>query len=249
MGTLKHILSCCPLRAALMTKRHNNVAKIIVQAIEANNRKNLIKSTSGQFIHWNQEIRLPDGIADPRHAPEMLKDEVMRRKPDVWFYTIKRDGQESELKLNLVEVTIPWGDVVINEEKFDKNESGDYKLKPFKIGDVSRNNLSEARNRKEEKYVEIVKEANGWLNRNKEDISIKYKVTKISVDCHYIIISNLGMVSKATETDMCRLLKGEEKDKPRYARMWLKRMVNQVLRDPLNVTLTPERISQRLIML
>jgi hypothetical protein len=29
---------------------------------------------------------------------------------------------------------------------------------------------------------------------------------------------------------MCRLLKGEEKDKPRYARMWLKRMVNQVLR-------------------
>jgi hypothetical protein len=75
-----------------------------------------------------------------------------------------------------------------------------------------------------------VVEANDWLSRNKEDIGIKYKATKISVDCHYIIISNLGMVSKATETDMCRLLKGEENDKPRYARMWLKRMVNQVLR-------------------
>jgi hypothetical protein len=108
-GTLKHMISCCSLRAPLMTKRHNNVAKIIAQAIEANNRKNIIKSTTGQFIHWNQEIRLPDNILDPRHAPEALKDEVMRRKPDIWFYTIKREGQESELKLNLVEVTIPWG--------------------------------------------------------------------------------------------------------------------------------------------
>jgi hypothetical protein len=92
-----------------MTKRHNNVAKIIVQAIEANNRENIVKSTSGQFIHWNQEIRLPDNILDPRHAPDALKDEVMRRKPDIWFYTIKKEGQESEFKLNLVEVTIPWG--------------------------------------------------------------------------------------------------------------------------------------------
>jgi hypothetical protein len=106
---LKHILSCCSMRAPLMTKRHNNVAKIIVQAIEANNRKNIVKSTSGQFIHWNQEIRLPDKILDPRHPPDALKAEVMRRKPDICFYTIKREGQECELKLNLVEVTIPWG--------------------------------------------------------------------------------------------------------------------------------------------
>jgi hypothetical protein len=229
-GTLKHILSCCPFRAPLMTKRQNNVAKIVVQAIEANNRKNIVKSTTGQFIHWNQEIRLPDGIADPRHPPESLKEEVMRRKPDVWFYTIKKNGQECELNLNLVEVTIPWGDVNINEEKFDKNENGDYKLRPFKIGDVSMNSLTEARNRKENKYVDIVKEASSWLNRNKEEIGIKYKATRITVECHYIIISNLGMVPKTTETDLCRLLKGEEKDKPRYARMWLKRMVNQVLR-------------------
>jgi hypothetical protein len=92
-----------------MTKRHNNVAKIVAQAIEANNRKNIIKSTTGQFIHWNQEIRLSDNILDPRHAPDALKDEVMRRKPDLWFYTIKKEGQISELILNLVEVTIPWG--------------------------------------------------------------------------------------------------------------------------------------------
>jgi hypothetical protein len=74
---------------------------------------------------------------DPRHAPEALKDEVMRRKPDIWFYTIKRGGQECELKLNLVEVTIPWGDVEINTEKFEKGGNHQYQLKPFKIGDVS----------------------------------------------------------------------------------------------------------------
>jgi hypothetical protein len=33
----------------------------------------------------------------------------MRRKPDIWYYTVKREGQVGELKLNLVEVTIPWG--------------------------------------------------------------------------------------------------------------------------------------------
>jgi Zn-dependent peptidase ImmA (M78 family) len=103
-------------------------------------------------------------------------------------------------------------------------------LKPFKIGDVSNNTLSEARRKKEEKYEGIVQEAKSWLERNKEEIAIKYKASKIMVDCHYIIISNLGMVPKSTETDLCRLLKDEGKDTARYARMWLKRMVNQVLR-------------------
>jgi hypothetical protein len=107
VGTLKHMISCCPLRAALMTKRHNNVARIIAQAIEANNRKNIIKSTTGQFIHWNQEIRLPDNIKDPRVMPDALKEEVMRRKPDLWYYTIRRNGSASELKLHLIEVTVP----------------------------------------------------------------------------------------------------------------------------------------------
>jgi hypothetical protein len=41
------MLSCCPLRAALMPKRHNNVARIVAQTIEANNRKEIIKSTTG----------------------------------------------------------------------------------------------------------------------------------------------------------------------------------------------------------
>jgi hypothetical protein len=49
--SMKHIISCCSHRASLMTKRHNNVGRILVQAIGANNRKKLVKSTIGQFIH------------------------------------------------------------------------------------------------------------------------------------------------------------------------------------------------------
>jgi hypothetical protein len=47
IGSMKHLINSCPYRASLMTKRHNNVAKIIVQAIEANNGRNLIKSETG----------------------------------------------------------------------------------------------------------------------------------------------------------------------------------------------------------
>jgi myosin-crossreactive antigen len=62
--------------------------------------------------------------------------------------------------------------------------------------------LSDARSRKMEKYEEIVKEAKAWLERNKDEIAYKYKVSKIEVDCSYIIISNLGMVPKRTEIDL-----------------------------------------------
>jgi hypothetical protein len=58
-------------------------------------------------------------------------------------------------------------------------------------------------------------------------------MTNIEVDCSYIVISNLGMVPKETEVDLCRLLKNEEKEKARYARLWLKRMINQVIRGSL----------------
>jgi hypothetical protein len=92
-----------------MTKKHNKVARIVAQAIEANTRKEIIKSTTVQYIHWNQEIRLPDNIMDPRRAPDTLKEEAMRRKPDIWFYTVKKNSSASEMKLYLVEITVPWG--------------------------------------------------------------------------------------------------------------------------------------------
>jgi hypothetical protein len=47
IGSMKYLIICCSYRASLMTKRNNNITKIIVQAIEANNRRNLIKSETG----------------------------------------------------------------------------------------------------------------------------------------------------------------------------------------------------------
>jgi hypothetical protein len=66
-----------------MTNRHNYLARIIVQAIAANNRRNLIKSQTGQNIHWNQELRLPDMIYNPKINPEFFNRENSKRKPDI----------------------------------------------------------------------------------------------------------------------------------------------------------------------
>jgi hypothetical protein len=91
-----------------MTKRHNNVGRIIVQAIEANNRKNLIKWTNGQYIHWNQGLKLPDDINNPRKVPNLFDRKESKRRPDIWYYSKEKKGEKSELTLNLIEVTIPW---------------------------------------------------------------------------------------------------------------------------------------------
>jgi myosin-crossreactive antigen len=80
-----------------------------------------------------------------------------------------------------------------------------YNQGPFKVDDISNNTLITVRRKKEKNYEEIVQEAKAWLERNKEEIAIKYKVSKIEVDFNCIIISNLGMVPKSTEVDLCRL--------------------------------------------
>jgi hypothetical protein len=55
-------------------------------------------------------------------------------------------------------------------------------------------------------------------------------VSNVGVKCNYVIISNLGIVPKATEADVCGIVSSNEKEKSRYGRMWLKRMVNQAVR-------------------
>jgi hypothetical protein len=199
-GTMKHMISCCMHKASLMTKRHNNVAKVVVQAIEASRRKELTKSSTGQYIHWNQEIRSSDDIRDPRIKSEALEEETARRRPDIWYYTKERKGNTSELFLNLIEITIPWNDAEINPEKFAREATNlPYKLSPFETIDVMSSTLNAARVKKEEKYKKIIKYADEWLKRNKEEIMLKYKVSDVGVKCNYVIISNLGIVPKATE--------------------------------------------------
>jgi hypothetical protein len=91
-----------------MTKRHNDVGRIIVQAIDANNRKNLVKSINDQYIHWNQELNLPDDITNPKKFPDMFNRKESKRRPDIWYYSKERRSKKLKLILTLIEVTIPW---------------------------------------------------------------------------------------------------------------------------------------------
>jgi hypothetical protein len=72
--------------------------------------------------------------------------------------------------------------------------------------------------------------AETWLSENSEEIKIKHKVSKINVSCKYTIISNLGIVPDVMENVICSLIDVSKKEKLRYGRMWLKRMVNQAIR-------------------
>jgi hypothetical protein len=101
-----------------MTKRQNNVGRIIVQAIEANNRRKLVKCVNGQYIHWNQELKLPDDILNPRKFSDVFNRSESKRRSDIWYYSKERKEEKTELTLNLIEVTIPWNDAVINPDKF-----------------------------------------------------------------------------------------------------------------------------------
>jgi hypothetical protein len=54
-------------------------------------------------------------------------------------------GERAELGLNLIEITIPWNDSIINEGKFQKGSNEKYILEPFKKEDRSSNTLTDAR--------------------------------------------------------------------------------------------------------
>lgn len=73
------------------------------------------------------------------------------------------------MNLNLIEITTPWNDVLINHEKFSKEISYvSYQLSPFNMTDIMENSLTKARDKKIEKYEEIIKVARDWLERNEE---------------------------------------------------------------------------------
>jgi hypothetical protein len=117
------------------------------------------------------------------------------------------------------------------QKKFEKESVNlGFKLRPFDTKDVMNSILNAARVKKEEKYKKIISAAKNWLDRNKEEIMIKHKVSDDGVKCSYVIISNLGIVSKSTEADVCGIVSSSDKEKSRYGRMWLQRMVNQEIR-------------------
>jgi hypothetical protein len=73
--------------------------------------------------------------------------------------------------------------------------------------------LTEARKKKIDTCDPIVTEAKIWLQENLEEIRIKHKVSNVVVNCKFIVISNMGIVPKKTERDMCRLIDSDKKER------------------------------------
>jgi hypothetical protein len=190
---------------------HNNVVRIIVQVIEANNRRTLIKCETGQYIHCDQELRLPDMINNPKRNTEFFNRENSKRKPDIWYYTKVKKGSTTGLNLNITEVIIPRNVAVINPEKIDANSDPSYIHAPFDSKDVQINALADSRKKKIDKYGPIINETNTWLQENLEEIRIEQKVSNVTMACKFIIISKLGIVPKETERDMCSLIDFDKK--------------------------------------
>jgi hypothetical protein len=87
--------------------------------------------------------------------------------------------------------------------------------------------LAEAIKKKIDKYDPIVNKAKTWPQENLEEIRIKHKVSNVKVNCKFIVITNLDIVSKETERDMRSLIDFDKKERLSYRRMWIKRMINQ----------------------
>jgi hypothetical protein len=80
------------------------------------------------------------------------------------------------------------------------------------------------------------------LQANLEDICIKHKVSGASVEAKYISISSLGIVPKPIEDDNCNIVSSDKKEKLRYGRMWLKRMINQAIRGSFECYVNADKV-------
>jgi hypothetical protein len=118
VGNLKHFINWCTNKLTSYTYRHNNVGKIIAQAINNHNPQDIIKSDNNNLLNWNQELRLPKDVKTVEKNIEVAaisQEEEGKRRPDIWFYRIEEDKIngiiEKKLVCNLVKVTIPWSKV------------------------------------------------------------------------------------------------------------------------------------------
>jgi hypothetical protein len=96
--------------------------------------------------------------------------------------------------------------------------------------------------KKVKKYEPIVSEANKWLEVNLEQIQIKHKVSGVRVEAKYVIISSLGILPKATEDDVCSIVSSDKKEKLRYGRIWLKRMINQAIKGSFECNVNTDKV-------
>jgi hypothetical protein len=113
IGNLKHYFNCWTSKLTSYTYRHNNVGKIIAQAINNHNPQDIIKSENDNLLNWNQELKFPKDIRTVEKnivVEAVPQEEEGKRRLDIWFYRIEEDKIngiiEKKLVCNLVEVTI-----------------------------------------------------------------------------------------------------------------------------------------------
>jgi hypothetical protein len=116
----------------------------------------------------------------------------------------------------------------------------------FHIKVVTQNILSDAKQKKIAKYEPIVMEAKEWLESTIDAIRIKHKVSNVNVKVEFVIISNLGVVPKETERDVCDIVNSDKKERLRLECMWTKRMVNQAIRGSFECYLNVDKEVSRL---
>jgi hypothetical protein len=125
------------------------------------------------------------------------------------------------LVCNLVELTIPWGEV----KGFQHVDNTTYKTQ-----DIADDSLTQARKRKSDKYSAIEKNMKGCIEMYKEEIKKKYQVDPKEVKTFYMIISSLGVLQAQTYNDFIRLLRIKGPGKRQFAKNWVRRMIMQACR-------------------
>jgi hypothetical protein len=52
---------------------------------------------NGQYIHWNQELKLPDDILNPRKFPDVFNMSQRKRRPDIWYDSKEKKKERQNL--------------------------------------------------------------------------------------------------------------------------------------------------------
>jgi hypothetical protein len=154
MANLKHILNSCNNKMNAMTARHDNICRIVAQAINLHARQGVIESYTENLINWNKQLRLPKKVINQGEPFDEIERNEDKKRPDIWFYKIQESFEKEVAKktlvLKMIEVTCPWGNVELNE----KVDNEPYKTEHWKPGT---NSLEEKENLKRIKYEKSTK--------------------------------------------------------------------------------------------
>jgi hypothetical protein len=133
------------------------------------------------------------------------------------------------LMLNLIEVTVPWGNAnvdltgpVLPEIVFEDT-----------------NSLVRARKKKEDKYRMIERYAKLMLDKYQDEIKAKFKVDEIDFRTLYIVVSSLGVVPKETAKDFRKLMNGAGKATKTIMKFYLRRMSLAAIKGSFQIYTNP----------